>query len=104
MAQYWIATGALWCALSVIAGAFGAHGLEARLDVKSLALWETAARYFMFSGLGIVLIGLAALSEARRGFDAAAACLGNFDGWFITTRRNTSTQQLKVLQRRNKWR
>ena len=41
---------ALWlgptlCALSVVAGAFGAHGLKARLTADSLVLWETAARY-----------------------------------------------------------
>ncbi|MEM7586142.1 MAG: DUF423 domain-containing protein [Acidobacteriota bacterium] len=75
MAQNWIALGALWCALAVIAGAFGAHGLEARLDVDALALWETAARYFMYAGLGIVLVGLAAWQQARRGFDSAAICL-----------------------------
>ena len=75
MAQYGIVTGAFFCALAVIAGAFGAHGLKARLDAESLALWETAARYFTYAGLGLVLIGLAALHEARRGFDAATLCL-----------------------------
>ncbi len=75
MAPTWIATGAFVCAVSVIAGAFGAHGLKARLDADSLALWETAARYFMYAGLGIVLVGLAGLHQAKRGFDAAALCL-----------------------------
>ncbi len=75
MAKYWIAGGALCCALAVLAGAFGAHGLKARLDADSLALWETAARYFMYAGLGIVLVGLAGLHQAKRGFDAAALCL-----------------------------
>ncbi len=75
MGQTWIGTGALCCALAVIAGAFGAHGLKARLEPDALALWETAARYFTYAGLGLVLIGLAALHEARRGFDWAAVCL-----------------------------
>ncbi|MEM7356499.1 MAG: DUF423 domain-containing protein [Acidobacteriota bacterium] len=75
MAQYWIACGAAWCALSVIAGAFGAHGLKARLDADALALWETAARYFIYAGFGLIAIGLAGLHDARRGFDAAAWCL-----------------------------
>ena len=44
MAQYGIASGALICALAVVAGAFGAHGLKSRLDPEALALWETAAR------------------------------------------------------------
>ncbi len=75
MAQNWIALGALWCALAVVAGAFGAHGLKARLDVEALALWETAARYFMYAGFGIVFSGLAAWQQSRQGFDAAAICL-----------------------------
>ena len=75
MAHYQIASGALICALAVVAGAFGAHGLKSRLDADSLALWETAARYFMVAGLGLVLIGLTALHQAKRGFDAAGVCL-----------------------------
>jgi uncharacterized membrane protein YgdD (TMEM256/DUF423 family) len=75
MAQSWIAAGAFCCALAVIAGAFGAHGLKARLDADALALWETAARYLIYGGFGIVLVGLLALHHGRRGLDVAAACL-----------------------------
>ena len=75
MASTWISAGALCCALAVVAGAFGAHGLERRLDADALALWETAARYLMYGGLGIVLTGVTALHEPRRGFDTAAALL-----------------------------
>lgn len=56
----WLALGAFCCAASVAAGAFGAHGLASRLDERSLALWETAARYLMYGGFGTCLIGLAA--------------------------------------------
>ncbi len=55
----WVGVGAAVCALSVLAGAFGAHGLKARLDPDSLALWETAARYLIYSGFGLIAIGLA---------------------------------------------
>jgi uncharacterized membrane protein YgdD (TMEM256/DUF423 family) len=55
----WIAVGAVGCALAVIAGAFGAHGLASRLDARQLALWETASRYLMYGAFGIVLAGLA---------------------------------------------
>lgn len=75
MGQTWIAFGALWCALSVAAGAFGAHGLKARLDADALALWETAARYFMYAGLGLFLTGLAARAQPQQGFDLAAGSL-----------------------------
>ena len=54
----WIALGAIGCAVAVAAGAFGAHGLRARLDADALALWETAARYLMYGSLGLVVIGL----------------------------------------------
>ena len=75
MSSMWIACGALMCALSVVSGAFGAHGLESRLDERGLALWETAARYFMYSGFGVVLIGLVARGGQARGFDWAAGSL-----------------------------
>jgi uncharacterized membrane protein YgdD (TMEM256/DUF423 family) len=72
----WIATGALAAALAVIAGAFGAHALAARLDPRALALWETAARYLMYGGLGLALLGLLARQgTAGRGTAAAGWCL-----------------------------
>ncbi|MFN7961638.1 MAG: DUF423 domain-containing protein [Thermoanaerobaculia bacterium] len=54
----WLAVGALGCALGVAAGAFGAHALAARLEPKDLELWQTAARYWMYSSLGLALVGL----------------------------------------------
>lgn len=70
-----LAAGALWCALAVAAGAFGAHALAERLDVRSLALWETAARYLMYGGLGAILAGMAGLQWPRAGFDYAGLAL-----------------------------
>ncbi|MEM1202821.1 MAG: DUF423 domain-containing protein [Acidobacteriota bacterium] len=68
--------GAVLCAVSVTAGAFGAHGLKARLDAVALGQWETAARYLMYAGLGAVLSGLAALRAApSTGF--------GFAGWSL---------------------
>lgn len=54
----WLGVGAAICAVAVLAGAFGAHGLKARLDPSALELWETAARYFMYSGFGLIVVGL----------------------------------------------
>ncbi len=76
MAKYWIASGAMCCALAVLAGAFGAHGLKARLDAESLALWETAARYFMYAALGQVAIGLTALAAGGRGLAMSPGLTG----------------------------
>ena len=55
----WLAAGLLGVALAVGAGAFGAHGLAERLDARSLALWETAARYLTYGSLAIALVGIA---------------------------------------------
>lgn len=64
--------GALFAALSIGAGAFGAHGLRRSLTVDSLALWETAARYLMYAGLGMIGAGAISLSLPRPGFGFAA--------------------------------
>ena len=49
--------GAALAALSVVFGAFGAHGLEKHLqDAKLLATFETAARYQFYHALGLILV------------------------------------------------
>jgi uncharacterized membrane protein YgdD (TMEM256/DUF423 family) len=67
----WTFIGAVCGALSVIAGAFGAHALAARLEPWELQLWETAARYLMYGGIAMVLVGLFGAQGARRGVDGA---------------------------------
>ncbi len=74
----WIFLGALGAALGVIAGAFGAHGLKARLAPQDLQLWETAARYLMYASFSLLGLGLHAAQGAqggRRGTEAAGWCL-----------------------------
>lgn len=75
MAQYGVFLGALYCALSVIAGAFGAHALKARLDPAALVLWETAARYLIYGGFGLLAMGLLFIDGPRRGLDAGVVAL-----------------------------
>lgn len=70
-----VVLGALACAAAIAAGAFGAHGLQGRLSARSLELWETAARYLVYGGLGTVLAGLAALHAEGRLLPWAAAVL-----------------------------
>lgn len=71
----WVSLGALGAALAVIAGAFGAHALAARLDPRSLALWETAARYLMYGSLGLILLGLFRSARPRKLLRAAGLSL-----------------------------
>jgi len=55
----WIAIGALWAALGVGLGAFGAHGLRDVLEPSGeLANWETAVRYQVWHALALVAFGL----------------------------------------------
>jgi uncharacterized membrane protein YgdD (TMEM256/DUF423 family) len=48
------ALGAALAGLAVAAGAFGAHALRARLEPGDLQVFETAARYQMYHGLGLI--------------------------------------------------
>jgi uncharacterized membrane protein YgdD (TMEM256/DUF423 family) len=66
MQTLWFPLGAVVMALAVAGGAFGAHGLKARLDAHHLALWETAVRYLVIAGVGLLATGLAAAAHAGR--------------------------------------
>ncbi len=59
----WFAIGALYCAAAVAAGAFGAHGLESRLDPRALGQWKTAASYLTYAGLALLALGAFARSH-----------------------------------------
>jgi uncharacterized membrane protein YgdD (TMEM256/DUF423 family) len=52
--------GALSAAISVGAGAFGAHALRARLEPRQLEVFETAARYQMYHALALLVVAWAA--------------------------------------------
>ena len=54
----WLMIAAVNGALAVAFGAFGAHGLQGRVDQHALTVFETGARYHMYHALAI---GLAAL-------------------------------------------
>lgn len=65
-----VAAGAINGAIAVAAGAFAAHALKARLDARSLEVFETGARYQMYHALAIVLCGL--LMQPRAGWTMQA--------------------------------
>jgi len=73
--QIWIGVGALSGFIAVAAGAFGAHGLKARITPELLAVFETGARYQMYHALLLVLVGfLVARAEGPTGaLNASAA-------------------------------
>ena len=67
-----IVLGAALAGLAVAAGAFGAHALRARLTPEHLGVFETAARYQMYHGLGLILVGVLADRWPSRALRAAA--------------------------------
>jgi uncharacterized membrane protein YgdD (TMEM256/DUF423 family) len=60
-ARTWIGIGAANMGLAVMLGAFGAHGLEARLAPRAMAVYETAFLYHALHALG--MLALAALAQ-----------------------------------------
>jgi uncharacterized membrane protein YgdD (TMEM256/DUF423 family) len=60
MDRTFLLLGAVSGAISVGAGAFGAHGLKARLSPDMLAVFETGARYQMFHALALLAVAWAA--------------------------------------------
>jgi uncharacterized membrane protein YgdD (TMEM256/DUF423 family) len=52
--------GALFALLGVALGAFGAHGLRARLSPADLQIFETGVRYQMYHALALLFLAWAA--------------------------------------------
>lgn len=59
MDRLFFALGSASALVAVAAGAFGAHGLRARLSPDLLAVFETAARYQMYHALALLAVGWA---------------------------------------------
>lgn len=74
-ARLFIALGATAALLAVALGAFGAHGLKARLTPDLLAVYQTAVQYHFWHAIGLVLIGLLALHMPDSGQLRAAGWL-----------------------------
>ncbi len=51
-----IVLGAGFSGLAVVLGAFGAHGLEARLSERALATWHTGVQYHFIHALALLLL------------------------------------------------
>jgi len=56
MDRLFLTLGAVSAFVAVAAGAFGAHGLRARLAPDLLAVFETAARYQMYHALALLAV------------------------------------------------
>lgn len=70
-----IAAGAVNGALAVMAGAFGAHGLKARITPELLTTWHTGAEYHMYHALALLLFGAIASAQPQVSLNGPAAAL-----------------------------
>ena len=56
--KLFLLTGSFFCMLSVMLGAFAAHGLKSRLTEYSLGVFKTAAEYQMMHGLALIAVAI----------------------------------------------
>jgi len=63
-AKLFLILGGINAALVVMLGAFGAHGLKARMTVEMLAVYQTGVHYHLFHALGLLVVGLVATQIA----------------------------------------
>jgi len=68
MDKTFLLLGAVAAFLAVTLGAFGAHGLRARLSPEMMAVFQTGVQYHMYHALALILV---------------AGILGHLTGWLI---------------------
>jgi uncharacterized membrane protein YgdD (TMEM256/DUF423 family) len=61
----WMAVAAVYGAVAVIAGAFGAHGLRATLSPEQLSAWNTATLYHLLHSVALLALGLYGATTGR---------------------------------------
>ena len=73
----WTAAAAIMLALAVAIGAFGAHGLQGRLDAYSMGVYEKAVFYHFIHALGMLAVPLL----VHAGLISSNA--GKWTGWLL---------------------
>jgi uncharacterized membrane protein YgdD (TMEM256/DUF423 family) len=71
MSRELFAIGAILGALGVAVGAFGAHGLKARLTPEMLAVFETGVRYQLIHALALLAVAWAGTRWSSPAISAA---------------------------------
>jgi len=61
MAKLFLALGSINALLVVLIGAFGAHGLKARLTVENMTIFQMGVQYHFYHAVGLILLGLIVL-------------------------------------------
>jgi len=70
-----LAAGAIFMALAVLAGAFGAHALKSILSPEMLAVYKTGVEYHFYHALGLLMIGLIGFQFQSKWISRAAVLI-----------------------------
>jgi uncharacterized membrane protein YgdD (TMEM256/DUF423 family) len=70
----WSSIGAALLGLGVALGAFGAHALKGRLDVRAAGIYHTAVLYHFIHALGLLIVSLLPKTGALSQSMAAWIC------------------------------
>ena len=70
MDKTFLLLGAVAAFLGVALGAFGAHGLRARLSPEMMAVFQTGVQYHMYHALALILV---------------SGIMGRMSGWLVQT-------------------
>jgi uncharacterized membrane protein YgdD (TMEM256/DUF423 family) len=83
----WISIAAVFGALGVTLGAFGAHALKARLEPNQLAAWNTGVEYHLLHAVALLALALYGSATGRAitlpaaGFSAGIALFSGSLYW-----------------------
>jgi uncharacterized membrane protein YgdD (TMEM256/DUF423 family) len=79
--RLWILIGSLSGGLSVLTGAFGAHGLRDQLSPRQMEIYQTACHYQLAHALALVLVGVIAGLISKEGISPSSLSVA---GWAFT--------------------
>jgi len=74
MSRLFLVIGALAAGLAVMAGAFGAHGLENRVTADRLNTFETGVKYQMYHALALFIVAWASTQFTASAVSYAGYC------------------------------
>ncbi len=66
MERIFFIIGAISAFVSVVAGAYGSHGLKGKISAEMLATFEIAVRYQMYHALGLIAVCFASIQWPGR--------------------------------------
>jgi uncharacterized membrane protein YgdD (TMEM256/DUF423 family) len=75
MSKTILMAGAVFLALAVLTGAFGAHALKDRLPAGMMQVYKTGVEYHFYHALGLLLVGVLSVQYPSSWINWSAGCL-----------------------------